>query len=147
MNQGRIAQEGAPVDLYERPADAFVADFIGGANLARCEVLGWRDGMARVQLGPLMFELPAQAEPKEAAVVIRPAAVRLQALPGSDTFPARIAKATYLGSHWDYTLQSEIGELFVSPPEAAGYRAGDDVHVRLLKESLALVSGGPRLPG
>ncbi len=33
MNKGRIAQEGTPAELYERPADAFVADFIGGANL------------------------------------------------------------------------------------------------------------------
>ena len=33
MNHGTIAQEGTPADLYERPADAFVADFIGGANL------------------------------------------------------------------------------------------------------------------
>ena len=39
MNKGRIAQEGTPADLYERPADAFVADFIGSANLVPGEVL------------------------------------------------------------------------------------------------------------
>ena len=39
MNKGRIAQEGTPADLYERPADAFVADFIGGANLIPCEIV------------------------------------------------------------------------------------------------------------
>ena len=38
MNHGTIAQEGTPADLYERPADAFVADFIGGANLVGCEI-------------------------------------------------------------------------------------------------------------
>ena len=43
MNRGTIAQEGAPADLYERPSDAFVADFIGGANLVDCEVVG-REG-------------------------------------------------------------------------------------------------------
>ena len=35
MDRGRIAQEGTPTELYEQPADAFVADFIGGANLCR----------------------------------------------------------------------------------------------------------------
>src|SRR5690606_32857624 len=39
MHNGRIAQEGTPAGLYERPADAFVADFIGGANLVPCEVV------------------------------------------------------------------------------------------------------------
>src|SRR5687768_16528911 len=57
MNNGTIAQEGSPADLYERPADAFVADFIGGANLVRCEVVGRQGGKAIVRLGPLTLNL------------------------------------------------------------------------------------------
>ena len=34
LNQGRIAQIGAPAEIYNHPADAFVADFIGEAVLA-----------------------------------------------------------------------------------------------------------------
>ena len=51
MNKGRIAQEGTPVDLYERPADSFVADFIGGANLIPCEILRREDEAALVRFG------------------------------------------------------------------------------------------------
>src|SRR4029434_152897 len=39
MNKGRIAKEGTPADLYERPADSFVADFIRSATLHPLEML------------------------------------------------------------------------------------------------------------
>jgi iron(III) transport system ATP-binding protein len=51
MNKGRIAQEGTPTDLYERPADSFVADFIGGANLIPCEIVRREDEAALVRFG------------------------------------------------------------------------------------------------
>jgi spermidine/putrescine transport system ATP-binding protein len=42
MNQGRIEQLGAPADLYERPATAFVAGFLGACNLLDGELVGGR---------------------------------------------------------------------------------------------------------
>ena len=38
MNNAEIAQIGTPADLYEAPKSAFIADFIGDANLVRCDV-------------------------------------------------------------------------------------------------------------
>lgn len=43
MNQGRISQIGSPIELYDNPANPYVADFIGGANLVPAELIG-RDG-------------------------------------------------------------------------------------------------------
>ncbi|MBU6373371.1 MAG: sulfate/molybdate ABC transporter ATP-binding protein [Alphaproteobacteria bacterium] len=40
MNNGRIEQVGAPADVYGRPANAFVYDFMGGANRLPCDVRG-----------------------------------------------------------------------------------------------------------
>jgi len=40
MSQGRIEQIGAPAEVYARPANAFVYDFMGGANRLPCEVKG-----------------------------------------------------------------------------------------------------------
>src|SRR5947208_5487136 len=39
MDDGRIAQAGTPVELYEQPVSLFVADFIGDANLVNAELL------------------------------------------------------------------------------------------------------------
>ena len=43
MNNAQIAQKGSPRDLYEEPADHFVADFIGDASLAALGVTLVRD--------------------------------------------------------------------------------------------------------
>ncbi|GGJ88974.1 ABC transporter ATP-binding protein [Pseudomonas matsuisoli] len=49
MENGRIAQIGTPQDIYQRPANAFVAGFIG--NLNRFDVLAHEQGRARVAGG------------------------------------------------------------------------------------------------
>lgn len=46
MRQGRIVQLGPPEDLYERPADQFVADFIGESNFLEVTVRGSEGGFA-----------------------------------------------------------------------------------------------------
>ena len=58
MSNARIAQTGTPRELYEEPADLFVADFIGDANILT-GVLGEPEGnLARVQIGALSVRLP-----------------------------------------------------------------------------------------
>lgn len=49
MNGGRLVQLGPPRDLYDRPADAFVADFIGEMNLLPGTVEAVRDGVCTVR--------------------------------------------------------------------------------------------------
>jgi len=141
MDRGSIAQEGSPTDLYQRPSSAFVADFIGGANLVACEVIGWSAGFATVRLGPIELRLASQARPVNPSVVIRPSGVGLEREGGPSTISATVRKATYLGSHWDLALDTEVGELFVSHMEPTPFVAGETVHVRLDESGLALVSG------
>jgi iron(III) transport system ATP-binding protein len=50
MNRGRIAQIGAPHDVYFRPVDAFVARFVGATNLLEGSVLGSSDGKGEVEV-------------------------------------------------------------------------------------------------
>jgi iron(III) transport system ATP-binding protein len=142
MNAGRIAQEGAPADLYERPVDAFVADFIGGANLVPCTVLRVEDGNARVSLAGIELTVPRAANVSgNAALVVRPNAVTLSAAPvAGQSIAATIAKAVYLGSHWEYTLATTVGELFVTQPVENRYAAGETIHVVLSPDRLTLVS-------
>ena len=139
MKQGAIAQEGAPSDLYERPADAFVADFIGGANLVDCEVIGQQGKQTLVRVGSVQVSVAGAHEKGTAKLVIRPSAVELHrsAIPGS--LPAEIRKVTYLGSHWDYWLVAEIGELFVTQESRERYRPGEQVHLTFKPWRLAIV--------
>jgi iron(III) transport system ATP-binding protein len=114
MSNSRIAQEGAPRELYEQPANAFVADFIGDANLVEVTVKSVADGRAEVAIGSATISLPARdLGPGPAKVAIRPEALLLSGTAGPASLPGKISKCAYLGNHLDVMVETEIGELFV----------------------------------
>ena len=80
MKNAVIAQIGTPRELYEAPSDAFVADFIGEANILDCEIESVTGDMAQVRLGDIVIQLPAlNLGPGPAQLAIRPRRVALQA--------------------------------------------------------------------
>ena len=114
MSNARIAQTGTPRQLYEEPADIFVADFIGDANLLDTEVIERIGDVSLVQLGPLSLRLPSRGiGTGPAKLAVRPDAIRLHAEPAADALEGRIVKASYLGKHVEYDVASPVGELFV----------------------------------
>ena len=113
MSNARIAQQGAPRALYEEPANAFVADFIGDANLVDVTVMEVADGRADVGIGSVTISLPARGlEPGPARVAIRPEAVLIGEAARPGALPGTIRKCAYLGNHLDIVIETELGELF-----------------------------------
>jgi putative spermidine/putrescine transport system ATP-binding protein len=55
MDGGRIQQTGSPAEVFERPANAFVARFIGAHN-----VLPWQDGPIAVRTNQCVLGRPAR---------------------------------------------------------------------------------------
>ncbi|UZF91894.1 ABC transporter ATP-binding protein [Bosea sp. NBC_00550] len=114
MSNSRIAQEGAPRDLYEQPSNAFVADFIGDANLVDVTVKAVADGRADVGIGSTTVSLPARGlGPGPAKVAIRPESLLLGEAGLAGSLPGTIRKCAYLGNHLDIMVETEVGELFV----------------------------------
>jgi iron(III) transport system ATP-binding protein len=115
MSNAAIAQEGAPRDLYEEPANLFVADFIGDANLVGGELAELQGDRARVNLAGVELQLRHRgARPGPIRVAIRPESLILAGQqPAQPSINGRIAKAAYLGTHMEYTVSSALGELFV----------------------------------
>ena len=141
MRNAEIAQSGTPRELYDAPHDAFVADFIGEANLIDCRVDAVQSGMATVTISHLQLQLPSPADPiaGEAVIAVRPGRVVLSEAGAADTLPATIAKATYVGSHMEYQLGADFGELFaISGQVDTPWSAGDTV-------GLSFAGSGPVL--
>ncbi|WP_210527866.1 ABC transporter ATP-binding protein [Rubellimicrobium arenae] len=69
MNGGRIAQAGAPLDLYDRPANTFVAGFIGSPSMNLIEGVGQGEAVAA---GPLRLPARGAAEGRRIIYGIRP---------------------------------------------------------------------------
>lgn len=111
MRNAGIAQVGAPRELYDAPADRFVADFIGEANIIPCDITVVRGDIADIRIGELTHSLPARGlGVGQALLAVRPTRFNLGASSGIEM---AVSKATYVGSRMEYTLSAEFGELFV----------------------------------
>jgi iron(III) transport system ATP-binding protein len=141
MKNAEIAQEGAPADLYERPASAFIADFIGDANLLTVEVARAGD-TSEIVLDGRRVTLPLGfAETGAAKLVLRPHQLKLARTPGEGTLAAEVTYAAYLGNQMQYTLTTALGEVFaVTPPTSAPFQRGETVHIHFDPADARLVS-------
>jgi iron(III) transport system ATP-binding protein len=85
MDEGKIVQEGSPVEIYRTPAVRFVADFIGLTNFIEGKIKtvgtnGDRMGEVETSSGMIRCELPNDAVTGlEVVVVVRPEDVKLVA--------------------------------------------------------------------
>jgi ABC-type Fe3+/spermidine/putrescine transport system ATPase subunit len=103
MDSGRVAQCGSPRDVYEQPENAYVADFLGVANLLDVHCLGpAAGGGCAVRLGDA--ELRAEAGDTTtrgaAKIVVRPERVHLaeQGKTGENCLPGMVDRLVYLGA-------------------------------------------------
>ena len=141
MRNAAIAQEGNPRELYEEPADAFVADFIGDSNLVTGEIVGVDADKARVRIGGIEKSLVSHGlGPGPADVAIRPESIHIETGAVDGGIEGSVLKATYLGNHVEYTVETAIGELFVIDHEIdAVVPRGSSVNVVLDDRGVNLV--------
>ncbi|MCZ8183763.1 MAG: ABC transporter ATP-binding protein [Beijerinckiaceae bacterium] len=121
MNEGRVLQVGTPMALYDRPADLFVAGFLGTANILQGTqsggVFSLRDGSA--------MPAPAGSPEGPARVVFRPQNARLAgngaaAEPGLTALPGQVIHSEFLGAALRYGVRIGEDEVLVDVPHQAG---------------------------
>ncbi len=101
MNEGKIQQVGSPIDIYNEPENAFVADFIGESNIV--------DGVMledyKVNLGGRIFECLDKGFSKNEPVdvVIRPEDVDIVPT-GKGMINGTITSVTFKGVHFEYII-------------------------------------------
>ena len=115
LDGGSIQQVGSPKEIYERPANAFVARFMGHDNLFPILARAWRAAQHRT--GGLTVE-PPEAEGdigRGLAAADPPRNGRLAARDqaGANCLPARVTDCLYRGSHAEYRLEVGDAELQV----------------------------------
>jgi len=138
MDHAVVAQSGTPHELYEEPASLFVADFIGDANLIDVEVRPFDGELADVAVGPITLRLRRRgvgAGP--AKIAVRPESLLFR---GESGLAGTIAKAAYLGTHMEYTVRTEHGDLFVIERATPMLRAvGTSVSLAFAERGVTLV--------
>jgi iron(III) transport system ATP-binding protein len=115
MHQGKVAQVGAPEQVYRTPRSAFVANFIGETNLITGEVIETRDGLTRVKTAAGMLTGRATdpndppAPGKSVELSIRPEAWRLHQENGDNEITGHIVDRSYLGQRIQYWIETAAG--------------------------------------
>jgi spermidine/putrescine transport system ATP-binding protein len=159
MQAGRFVQVGAPGEVYDRPASAFVADFLGSANLVRARAEGETVVLADV------LRLPPGSWPVELVrpgggwLAIRPEALALgrpddpPPAPGMLRLAATVVAAKRVGPVTEVETRTGSMRLVVHdrrPFGPATPAPGDEVQLFLRTEDLVLLedspSGEPRAP-
>ena len=134
MDHGVIAQRGTPQELYEYPKSEFVAGFMGEAMLFP----GRADAAGTVSLGPLRIAARQGVSQGAVKVAVRPEAWHIG--PPGTGLAARLAKAAYLGSNYEYSFETELGPIFVVSPDLGNVLdVGADVGLRLADHGVSVV--------
>ncbi len=100
MRDGLIAQSGTPLEVWQRPADAFVARFLGFENVVEATVT---DGVAATPWGKV--PVPPDAPEGTRPLLVRPAGVRL--VPAGEGLRCTVTARTFRGTHVAVRLQPE----------------------------------------
>jgi spermidine/putrescine transport system ATP-binding protein len=127
MSRGRVVQLGTPREIYYRPVDRFVADFIGESNFLEGTLVG--DGAGRrftFADGTSMPLMDGHAD-GPATLMVRPEAIRIGS-PDSRPTPSllgHIRHVAFMGNHTLITVDTAAGALVVHRSHSGG--AEDDV--------------------
>jgi spermidine/putrescine transport system ATP-binding protein len=148
MSEGRIEQVGTPRKVYEEPASAYVADFLGVSNLLDARAIGTdSDGRCRVRVGDV--ELFASRGYTSAMgpvkVVVRPERVRVEARrkTGENRLPGKIDRVVYAGAISQLVVTLDRGEqiqcMLANDGVGSSFDRGAPVSVYLPCEALRVL--------
>jgi putative spermidine/putrescine transport system ATP-binding protein len=129
MNAGRIMQLDAPEVLYSRPANAFVAKFVGFENMLPMQVVAEAGDAVRAEMpGGATVDLPRSGfnvTSRDFVFASRPEG--LMVTTDGHGIPATLGLRTYLGRAYQYRCETSAGELVANGPLAQPFEPGTQV--------------------
>ncbi len=138
MSSGKILQVGTPWDIYDHPAQRFVADFIGETNFLDGTVEGAADGKARVTLrsgARILATTASDFRPgSQATLMVRPEHARLVKAAGD--LSGTVETVVYFGTDTHIHVRLADGGPFIvrqqnSRCAGCGFEAGDKVGIQI----------------
>jgi putative spermidine/putrescine transport system ATP-binding protein len=147
MSRGTVQQIGTQRELYEHPANAFVAGFLGRTNFVHGRIEA--PGLFRSESGLVIRCVDGKA-PEGRTLALRPERLSIVAAPSAaadNSFAGTVEFATYLGGMLEYHVRlASADRLLVQTPNKEGdnaYAIGDRVHLQWpAQASLVLADDG-----
>jgi spermidine/putrescine transport system ATP-binding protein len=145
MRDGVVQQLGTPRAVYEEPATAYVASFLGVSNLMAATAEA--GGRVRLDDTPLRAERGDRAATGPVQLTIRPERVRIEPAdtPGENRVPATIERFVYLGSTTQVFIRLASGDavqaLVTNAGDVEDYDVGARVTAHLAPDALRVLPG------
>ncbi|MEO8245094.1 MAG: sn-glycerol-3-phosphate ABC transporter ATP-binding protein UgpC [bacterium] len=155
LDKGDVQQVGAPLELYHRPANLFVAGFIGSPKMNLLPVRQTARSGRRIEVGsddlrPVTLDIGSATVPTPDALVlgIRPQALRVVA-PDAAILPALVSLVEHLGDQTVINVRLTSGAaVLVILPGSAALKSGDRIGLTYEEADAHLfLASGPRLTG
>ena len=140
FHAGRVQQYGAPREIYERPANLFVADFMGLVNKLPAQRVG--PGRYRLAGGQELDAVANDGDAAEVVIAIRPESIRLAPAAGGEAcnrLPGRVVEATFLGNLIDCQVEAAGSLLRVQAERRMVLEPGQPVELEIpVRECVAM---------
>jgi iron(III) transport system ATP-binding protein len=145
LDGGVVQQIGTPMELYDRPANRFIANFVGTINLVPGTVSAAESGAVFESPATGKIPLPVPAAPGPAEIALRPHALRL-APKRDESSPiwvdATVAEREFLGEFIRYKVRAGEQDLIVDEPHFPGtgaFQPGATVSVAIQPDQIGVI--------
>jgi ABC-type sugar transport system ATPase subunit len=146
MSSGRIRQVGTPAEVYDRPADRFVAAFVGspGMNFIQCRVAGINGELQLVsERGELRLDVPLELTTRAPTTPSATLGIRCEHVheDGDGSIVGRVLTEEYLGSARLLHVDTPCGRLVLRAEAARSRAPGSELRLRLDSSQLSVFDG------
>jgi len=150
INAGRVEQEDEPYEIYRRPKNSFVADFIGAANIGKGKITGESDGCYSVETAYgsfIMGKNDALQEKKPGDMIAyswRPEDVELYSEGKTNRIEGIIDQAIFMGNMTDLflTVSGSGARLRAQMAGRIYLKEGEKLSIRVDETNFCILGGG-----
>jgi iron(III) transport system ATP-binding protein len=142
MNKAVIAQQGSPKDLYNFPKNKFVANFIGDANDVTAEIINKQSNTYELKLAEMSVKIESNQDLNDkVSLALRPEKIEIERTSGSNCIHATIKNASFVGSSYQYILNSKIGKLYVISHDTNNvFEVGEKVFLSIDEKDIKILN-------
>jgi len=155
MSEGQIVQIGSPRDIYERPRNRFVADFVGNTNFIDGTMVSTAAGNGRCRVATPLGELNVHCvenltQGAPVVISVRPEDVELSESPLAPAEDDNLCRGTvnakvFLGDYLDFQVKVGESVLLARVHPSLRTPTGDPIHVRMRAEKCVAIAEGGRV--
>ncbi|MDC0853256.1 ABC transporter ATP-binding protein [Candidatus Pelagibacter sp.] len=142
MNKAVIAQQGSPKDLYNFPKNKFVANFIGDANDVSAEIINKQSNTYELKLAEMSVKIENNQDLKDkVTLALRPEKIEIKRDNNNNCIHATIKNASFVGSSYQYILNSKIGNLYVVTGDTNDvFNVGEEVFLSIDEKDIKILN-------